>query len=165
MTWNGHPGSWRQNADETRASSTARDWSAYRKKALEGALAQGLDMRSAQIAAEGTIRELQAEEEGRPVFCGDVERELEALYESVGAAPSGIVKAKAKVMSAARQTASKSGCSLEHALFYTYSHAVTEHKRFLLATQASEAAQREAKKRQRRTSLFVFPNPFHWLGS
>ena len=105
----------------------AEDWERTRQEIFDKARAQGMDLPTAQIVAEGAIRSEQATAENRPVHYEDVERELEDLYDNVGAAPSGIENAKAKVMAAVREAAAETGSSLELHLFYCYPRSLQEH--------------------------------------
>ena len=111
------------------------DWDAVRAE-LWREPAPGLNQAQKALSIEATIREGQAAEEGHPFYFEDVERELEDIYASVGAAPSGIINAKAKVLTAARETARKTGCDLRMALFYCYSESIQTHREHLATTRA-----------------------------
>ena len=95
------------------------------------AIRAGYDRDRAEQMVEAILRQRIADSEGTPFFYRDIEEELEDLYRYVGAAPSGIVKEKAKVLASARDSVAQSDMSLECALFHGYHASLRAHRKHL----------------------------------
>jgi hypothetical protein len=96
-----------------------------RQDARKKAMAQGADEVTAERVADAAARRAQAEAEGRPFIYVDVEQEFKDLLSERGDSPVQIASAKLAVWSVARQVSEARDVSIEEALFFCFSEALT----------------------------------------